>query len=114
MLSCSPPLSDLIIRELAPGVDAVGDASLMTASGKSLTTYDHGCCTARIGGNDDPQAVTDWSGRVRQVEGLRVVDASIFSDTVSVPLRSAALMLAERVAAGLLEVVPSSMVVATA
>jgi len=38
----------------------------------------HACCTSPIGADDDPIAVLDSSFRVRGVEGLRAVDASIF------------------------------------
>ncbi|KAJ5779133.1 hypothetical protein N7457_006853 [Penicillium paradoxum] len=38
----------------------------------------HACCTAAIGEDNDPQAVLDADFRVRGVDGLRVVDASVF------------------------------------
>ncbi|KAL2842799.1 hypothetical protein BJX68DRAFT_278171 [Aspergillus pseudodeflectus] len=38
----------------------------------------HACCTAAIGADDDPMAVLDGDFRVRGVDGLRVVDASVF------------------------------------
>jgi len=38
----------------------------------------HASCTAPIGADDDPMAVLDSQFRVRGVDGLRVVDASIF------------------------------------
>jgi choline dehydrogenase len=38
----------------------------------------HASCTAPMGADDDPMAVLDSEFRVRGVEGLRVVDASIF------------------------------------
>lgn len=38
----------------------------------------HACCTAKIGADDDKTAVLDSKFRVRGVQGLRVVDASIF------------------------------------
>jgi len=38
----------------------------------------HACCTAAIGEDGDPQAVLDGDFRVRGVNGLRVVDASVF------------------------------------
>jgi len=98
-VSRSAPLVDLIEHELAPGVDAVDDAALTAAIEEALTTYDHGCCTVRMGADGDPHAVTDRSGRVRHLDGLRVVDASIFPDAVSVPLNSTVMMLAERIAA---------------
>ncbi|GES59205.1 glucose-methanol-choline oxidoreductase [Aspergillus terreus] len=38
----------------------------------------HACCTNTIGTDDDPNAVLDGDFRVRGVDGLRVVDASVF------------------------------------
>jgi choline dehydrogenase len=38
----------------------------------------HASCTCPIGADDDPMAVLDSSFRVRGVQGLRVVDASVF------------------------------------
>ncbi|KKA25876.1 Aryl-alcohol oxidase [Rasamsonia emersonii CBS 393.64] len=38
----------------------------------------HACCTNPIGADDDPNAVLDSNFRVRGVDGLRVVDASVF------------------------------------
>jgi choline dehydrogenase len=40
----------------------------------------HASCTAKIGADDDPMAVLDSRFRVRGVEGLRVVDASVFPE----------------------------------
>ncbi|KAK5163813.1 uncharacterized protein LTR77_010487 [Saxophila tyrrhenica] len=38
----------------------------------------HASCTCSIGADDDPMAVLDSNFKVRGVEGLRVVDASVF------------------------------------
>ncbi|KAI1631596.1 GMC oxidoreductase [Biscogniauxia mediterranea] len=38
----------------------------------------HASCTAPIGADDDPLAVLDGDFRVRGIDGLRVVDASVF------------------------------------
>ncbi|KAL4861092.1 hypothetical protein BDV12DRAFT_208365 [Aspergillus spectabilis] len=38
----------------------------------------HACCTAPIGADEDPMSVLDGDFRVRGVDGLRVVDASVF------------------------------------
>jgi choline dehydrogenase len=40
----------------------------------------HACCTNKIGTDDDPEAVLDERFRVRGVDGLRVVDASVFPE----------------------------------
>ena len=38
----------------------------------------HASCTCRMGRADDPMSVVDTQGRVKGVQGLRVVDASVF------------------------------------
>lgn len=46
---------------------------------KMLTNPGHHCsCTVPIGADGDPYAVLDSSFRVRGVQGLRVVDASVY------------------------------------
>jgi choline dehydrogenase len=37
----------------------------------------HASCTCPIGSDDDPNAVLDTNFRVRGIDGLRVVDASV-------------------------------------
>ena len=54
------------------------DEQLETFVRKAAVGVWHASCTCRMGNEDDPMAVTDPAGRVRAVEGLRVVDASIF------------------------------------
>jgi choline dehydrogenase-like flavoprotein len=48
-----------------------------------------------MGTVDDPQAVVDPEGRVRGVEGLRVVDASIMPEVPRANTHLTAVMLAE-------------------
>jgi 5-(hydroxymethyl)furfural/furfural oxidase len=38
----------------------------------------HASCSCRMGRADDPMAVVDTQGRVKGVQGLRVINASIF------------------------------------
>ena len=56
----------------------------------------HPSCTCRMG--TDEMAVTDGSGRVHGVAGLRVVDASIMPDVISGNLNAPTIMLAEKMA----------------
>ncbi len=58
----------------------------------------HASCSCRMGADNDPLAVTGPTGRVRQVEGLRVVDASIFPVIPCANVNFPTLMLAEKIA----------------
>jgi 5-(hydroxymethyl)furfural/furfural oxidase len=62
----------------------------------------HASCTCRMGGQDDPMAVTDPTGRVRAVDGLRVVDASIFPVVPCANTNFPVLMTAEKCADAIL------------
>ncbi len=62
----------------------------------------HASCTCRMGSDDDPMAVTDPAGRVRGVEGLRVMDASIFPVVPCANTNFPVLMTAEKVADAIL------------
>ena len=58
----------------------------------------HASCTCRMGRPDDPMAVTDTVGRVRGVEGLRVVDASLFPVVPCANTNFPTLMTSEKIA----------------
>jgi len=62
----------------------------------------HASCTCRMGADDDPMAVTDPSGRVRGVQGLRVVDASIFPVVPCANTNFPTLMTAEKISDAIL------------
>jgi 5-(hydroxymethyl)furfural/furfural oxidase len=62
----------------------------------------HASCTCRMGREDDPMAVTDPAGRVRAVDGLRVVDASIFPVVPCANTNFPVLMTAEKCADAIL------------
>jgi 5-(hydroxymethyl)furfural/furfural oxidase len=63
--------------------------------------YVHAGGTCRMGAVDDPHAVVDPEGRVRGVEGLRVVDASIMPEVPRANTHLTAVMLAEHLAEGM-------------
>jgi 5-(hydroxymethyl)furfural/furfural oxidase len=62
----------------------------------------HASCTCRMGAEDDPMAVTDTAGRVRSVDGLRVVDASLFPTVPCANTNFPTLMTAEKIADAML------------
>lgn len=63
----------------------------------------HASCSCRMGADGDPMAVTDHQGRVRGVQGLRVVDASIFPIVPSANTNFPTLMTAEKIADAILQ-----------
>ncbi len=91
-----PALAPYRGREVAPGADAERDASLdayMRRTGKSTN---HPSCTCRMGVDGD--AVVDGEGRVRGVESLRVIDASILPAVTSGNINAPTIMVAEKLA----------------
>jgi 5-(hydroxymethyl)furfural/furfural oxidase len=58
----------------------------------------HASCSCRMGAADDPMAVVDTQGRVQGVQGLRVVDASIFPVVPCANTNFPTLMAAEKIA----------------
>jgi 5-(hydroxymethyl)furfural/furfural oxidase len=55
-----------------------------------------------MGRSDDSMSVVDMQGRVREVEGLRVVDASIFPIVPCANTNFPVLMTAEKIADAIL------------
>jgi choline dehydrogenase len=95
------PFSDLIDHEMAPGNAVDNDEALRANIVANVAAYLHGTSTVPMGTDSDPTAVVDASGKVRGVEALRVVDASILPDIPSVGTNATTIMLAERIAANL-------------
>ena len=93
-----PALARFAEREVAPGSDAADDATLDAFICKTAITVHHPAGTCRMGPASDPMAVTDDEGRVRGVEGLRVVDASLMPDLTSGNINAPVIMIAEKIA----------------
>jgi 5-(hydroxymethyl)furfural/furfural oxidase len=58
----------------------------------------HASCSCRMGRAEDPMAVVDTQGRVKGVQGLRVVDASVFPVVPCANTNFPTLMTAEKIA----------------
>ncbi|KAA5842104.1 dehydrogenase [Pseudomonas chlororaphis] len=92
------PLKDLIHSELNPGAQTSSDQQIEQSMLATLDTYHHPTSTAPMGPAGDPGAVVDLEGRVHGVQGLRVVDASIFPDAISVATNITTIATAEYIA----------------
>jgi choline dehydrogenase/4-pyridoxate dehydrogenase len=88
-------------KALAPFVDTEvtplnSDAEINAHIRATGITVHHPCGTCRMGVDED--AVVDAELRVRGVEGLRVVDASVFPDLVGGNINAPVIMIAEKAA----------------
>ena len=95
-LTATPPFADYIEEELSPGAATQTEEQFLDYLRSAGTTVYHPCGTARMG--TDSRAVVDPELRVNGVEGLRVVDASVFPLVPSSNIHPAVLMTAERAA----------------
>ena len=83
-------------EELTPGPQAKTDDEILAWIRSIGSTEYHPCSTCRMG--TDEGSVTDSEGRVHEVEGLRVVDASIMPNNVTGNLNAPVIMMAEKIA----------------
>jgi len=90
--------------ELAPGPDVRTDAEIDAFVRKNLESTMHPCGSCRMG--EDEMAVVDSELRVRGMDGLRVIDSSVFPTEPNGNLNAPTIMLAER-AADLVKGIPT-------
>jgi len=100
-IMASPALSRFSPEEWRPGPGAQSDEALAKAAGDLGTTIFHPVSTCRMG--RDGKAVVDERLRVRGIEGLRVVDASIMPRITSGNTNAPCYMIAEKGARMILE-----------
>lgn len=97
-IAAAPALRPFAPEEFKPGTQFSSDEDLAKAAGDIATTIFHPVGTCKMGRADDPLAVVDSELRVRGVEGLRVVDASVMPFITSGNCNSPTIMIADRAA----------------
>jgi choline dehydrogenase len=98
----TPTLSKLIVEELLPGPACRSDEALIEDFRKRSGTVYHPVSTCRMG-PDPADSVVDPRLRVHGVEGLRVIDCSIFPNIISGNTNAAAMMIGAKGASLVLE-----------
>jgi choline dehydrogenase len=88
--------------ELVPGQDYL-DPNKLKQFIQDEAWGHHASCTCKIGADGDPTAVLDSRFRVRGVQGLRVVDASVFPKIPGYFIVSAIYMISEKAADVIIE-----------
>ncbi len=97
-LISTPEMKRYVVREEFPGAEVTSDDGLMQAAKQRGTTTFHLMGSCRMGPASDPTSVVDDQLRVRGLEGLRVIDASIMPTMPSANLNASVLMIAEKAA----------------
>ncbi len=100
-IAAAHPLARYIVAERAPGPEVDGDEGLLEAARNLSQTIYHPVGTCKMG--QDEMAVVDDRLRVRGVQGLRVVDASIMPVIVSGNTNAPTIMIAEKASDMILE-----------
>ena len=90
------PLQPFIEKEVSPGPDDWSDVALDAHIAATGITVHHPLGTCRMGAANDEQSVVDSDLRVRGVEGLRVIDASVMPDLIGGNINAAVIMIAEK------------------
>jgi choline dehydrogenase-like flavoprotein len=97
-ISAQPALKPYKPEEYLPGtrIRDNDEAALVKSAGDIGTTIFHPVGTARMGRDDDPNAVVDARLRVIGIDGLRVIDASVMPSITSGNTNSPTMMIAEK------------------
>ncbi len=84
--------------ETDPGPDCRTREQIESFIRRTATSAYHPCGTCKMGSDNDRMAVTDPSGRVRGIEGLRIGDASLMPSMASSNLNAICMMIGEKIA----------------
>jgi choline dehydrogenase len=90
------PLRGLVAGEILPGEKIVTDAELERFVRDTGAITQHAVGTCKMGVDSDTQAVVNAELKVRGVDALRVIDASIMPDVPGGNTNAPAIMIAEK------------------
>jgi choline dehydrogenase len=93
----APALARYLGTEILPGADVSSDDELVDYARRNGSTVYHATCTCKMG--DDAMAVVDDRLRVRGLDRLRVIDASVMPTVTSTNTNAPTFMIAEKGAA---------------
>ena len=100
-IMAAPALKPYAVDEILPGSKVTSDEDILAFCRKTGSTVYHPTSTCRMG--NDPLAVVDQRLRLRGIEGLRVVDASVMPDLMSGNTNAPTIMIAEKASDMILE-----------
>ena len=92
-----PDYADIVKEIIEPTpADLESDESLNNWLMRTVSTSQHISGTCKMGPDDDPMAVVDQQCRVKGLENLRVIDASVMPDCIRANTNCTTIMIAER------------------
>ncbi len=97
-IAAQPSMDRYLAAEFAPGAAKVTDQEIDAYIRASSITVHHPLGTCRMGPASDEGAVVDSELKVRGIENLRVVDASVMPDMLTGNINAAVMMIAEKAA----------------
>jgi choline dehydrogenase len=96
-LFAAPAMKQYVAAETLPGEDVQSDDELLDYARQYGSTVFHASCSCKMG--RDQLAVVDDQLRVRGLQGLRVIDASVMPAVTSTNTNAPTIMIAEKGAA---------------
>lgn len=92
------PIREMVDEEIFPGAEVTSDEAIGAHCRRMVKTGYHPVGTCRMGHDDDPLAVLHDDLRVRGVQRLRVVDASMMPNIISGNTNAVVMAVAHRAA----------------
>ena len=90
----TPALRQYLVTETFPGVDVQTDDEFLAYAREIGSTVFHATCSCKMG--SDPLSVVDDRLCVHDMEGLRVIDASVMPTVTSTNTNAPTIMIAEK------------------
>lgn len=95
-LAHAAPMREWVAGEIFPGPQMTDKVAIKAHIRQSASPFFHPVSTCRMGRSDDADVVVDPACRVRGIEHLRIIDASVFPSIPQAMTNAAVLALAER------------------
>lgn len=95
-MAMQPALASVVQSEVRPGPEVQTDAQWLQWLAPHLTTGYHPVGTCRMGRSDDPMAVVTPDLKVRGIQGLRVIDASVMPNVICGNTNATAVVIGDK------------------